>query len=201
MVVRHTAARPISGWTAIVLGVAVTLIASLVALTLTDNDSRDTRSAGLPLRPPAVEESSPSEDPAGSSAPASPSASATPSPSRSRTPSPSRSPSPAAPKLTAKYATTQQFDSGHFGTITVKNAGSAAIDWKATVEFVDGSRVTRAWVVSGDRNLDADRTDDGVRLSGRIAAGSTVVVAIAVSRPERTSAAPRSCVINGVPCQ
>jgi hypothetical protein len=198
-VVRHSATRPISGWTAIVLGVAVTLIASLVALTLTDSDARDPRSAGLPLRPPVVEEPSLSPEPVPSSAAPSPSVSVSRPPSPSRTPS--RSPSPAPPKLTAKYVTNQQFDDGQLGTVTVKNAGTATVDWTVTVEFVDGTRVTRARVVSGGQDVDADRTDDGVRLTGRITAGSTIVIALAISRPESTSAAPRSCVVNGVPCQ
>jgi len=198
-VVRHSATRPISGWTAIVLGVAVTLIASLVALTLADDDGRATRDTGLPLRPPVVEEPSLSPEPSPSRVGASPSVSVTKPPSPSRTPS--RAPSPTAPKITARYVTAQEFDDGQLGTITVKNAGAATSDWTLTLEFVDGSRVNRARVVSGGQDVDADRTDDGVRLSGRITAGSTIVIAISVSRPQRTSSAPRSCVVNGVPCQ
>jgi hypothetical protein len=198
------AVQPLArGMRALVIGSVMTLVASLLALAASRGEDPDGRTewTGAPLRPVAPVTSgspsqSPSPSPSPSSAPASTSPSASPAPARTTRPS-SR---PPQRTVTAEYQVLVRWDDGHISQVTVRNAGAAATDWSVVLVVDDGVRMQRHWV-AGAGSAEGGQDGTRIRLSGRLAAGASIIVDYQARRSDGASSDLRSCTVNGTPCR
>ncbi|POM27535.1 Chitinase 63 precursor [Actinomadura rubteroloni] len=95
--------------------------------------------------------------------------------------------------LEATYTTSDRWDSGFVGQITVVNTSEATVNgWNLTASF-PGARITWAWGTGADHDV--------TRLlgtGGPLAPGATVQLGFqAEGRPPGS---PSACVLNGAPC-